>query len=159
MVEEKKFYLTKEGLARIKKEQEALKDLMLAKTRGESPKVMHSEDLNPEYLAFQEDMNFLQKRVSELANILKNIELIKLPKKGKKQIVDLGATIMAEIDGELDEFKIVGTLEADPASHRISNESPIGQAILGKKVGETVVIKTPLVNHSCKIIKIKYSEA
>ena len=58
------------------------------------------------------------------------------------------------MDGELDEFTIVGTLEANPSAKKISNESPIGQALLGKKVGEIVVVKTPIVNHSCKITKI-----
>ena len=54
MTEEQKFYLTKEGLERLKKEYEDLKELKLAKTKGESPKILHSEDLNQEYLSFQE---------------------------------------------------------------------------------------------------------
>ena len=84
MIEEKKFYLTKEGLERLKREHRDLKQLKLAKTKGESPKILHSEDLNPEYLAFQEDLNFLESRLIELENILKNAELIKPPSKDKK---------------------------------------------------------------------------
>jgi len=60
------------------------------------------------------------------------------------------------MDGQMEEFLIVGTLEADPSNSKISNESPIGKALLGKRVGEIVQIKTTLVNCSCKIIKIKY---
>ncbi|MFH1462698.1 MAG: GreA/GreB family elongation factor [bacterium] len=159
MAEETKFYLTKQGLERIKKEYRDLKELKLAKTKGESPKVLHSEDLNPEYLAFQEDLNFLETRLLEIDNVLKNVELIKLPPKEKQGAVGLGATVTVEIDGEIDEFKIVGTLEADPSNKKISNESPIGQALLGRRVNETVMPKTPIVNHACKITKIKYDKA
>ena len=93
MIEERKFYLTKQGLEKIKKEEEALKELKVAKTNGEAPPILHSEDLNPEYLAFQEDINFLETRKLELENILKNAEIIKLPPKNKQNIVALGATV------------------------------------------------------------------
>jgi len=159
MIEERKFYLTKQGLEKIKKEEEALKELKVAKTNGEAPPILHSEDLNPEYLAFQEDINFLETRKLELENILKNAEIIKLPPKNKQNIVALGATVLAELDGREGEFKIVGTLEADPLGHKISNESPIGKSILGRKAGETVVIKTANIEHTCKIKKIKYEQA
>ncbi|MFH0859210.1 MAG: GreA/GreB family elongation factor [Patescibacteria group bacterium] len=157
MAEEKKFYLTKEGLERIRKEYENLKELKLAKTRGEPPEILYSKDLNPEYLTFREDLNFLGSKIIEFENIIKNAELIKPPEKEKQNSIDLGATVLVEIDGEIDEFRLVGTLEADPSNRKISNESPIGQALLGKRVGETVVIKTPIVNHACKITKIKYN--
>ena len=158
MVEEKNFYLTRQGLEKIKKEYQDLKSLKLAKTKGEIPKIWHSEDINPEYLSFQEDLSFLETRIAELENIFKNVDLIKPPPKEKRNIINLGATVLAEIDGEIDEFTMVGTLEADPSNHKISNESPIGQSLLGRRVGETVVIKTSIVNHSCKIIKIKYNK-
>lgn len=158
MPEEKKFYLTKEGLERIKGEYINLKGLRLLKTRGETPKIWHSEDLNPEYLSFQEDMSLLESKITELEYILKNAEVIKSPLKEKQNVVDLGATVLVELNGEIDEFTIVGTLEADPLDKKISDVSPIGQALLGKKIGETLVIKTPIVNHSCKIIKISYNK-
>ena len=143
-MEEKKFYLTKEGLERIKKEYKALKELKFAKTKGESPKVLNSEDLNPEYLAFQEDVNFLESRIIELENIIKNAELIKIPRKEKQNVVDLGATIWVEVDGQTDEFTLVGSLEANPSIGKISNESPVGRALLGHKVGENVIVSSPI---------------
>ena len=155
MAEEKKFHLTKEGLERIKKEYRTLKELKLAKTRGESPKILHSEDLNPEYLAFQEDINFLELRIIELENIIKNAELIRPPKKEKQNIIDLGATVLVEIDGQTDEFTILGSLEANPSLGKISNESPVGHALLGGKVGDEVFISSP-VKIIYKILKIKY---
>jgi len=156
MVEEKKFYLTKEGLERMKKEYQGLKELKLAKTKGESPKILHSEDLNPEYLAFQEDLSFLEIRLSELENILKNAELIKLPPaKEKQKMVNLGATVLVEVDGQKDEFTLVGSLEANPSLGKISNESPVGRALLGHRVGEAVMISSP-IQTIYKIKKIKY---
>ena len=95
-----KFYLTKEGLAKIEKEYQDLKNLRMAKVRGESPKILHSEDLNPEYLLFQEDLNFLEARIAELEYILKNAELIKPPTKAMKNLINLGARVLVEVDGQ-----------------------------------------------------------
>lgn len=152
---EKKFYLTKEGLEKIKKEYQGLKNLKLSKTKGEVPKIWHSEDLNPEYLSFQEDLSFLETRLAELEYILKNAELIQLPSKEKQNIINLGVQVIVEVDGQNDEFTIVGTLEANPAIGKISNESPVGRALLGHKVGDAVVISSP-IQTIYKIKKIKY---
>ncbi len=155
MTEEKKFYLTKQGLERIKREYKELKNLKLAKTRGEMPKTWHSEDLDPEYLSFQEDLNFLESRIADLENILRRAELIKMPSKEKRNIIGLGATILVEVDGQNDEFTLVGSLEANPSLGKISNESPVGRALLGHKTGETVAVQSAMKT-IYKIRKIKY---
>jgi transcription elongation factor GreA len=153
---DKKFYLTKEGLEKLKKEYETLKALRLAKLKGETPKILHSEDVSAEYLAFKEDMNFLENRLFELEYVLKNFVLIKKPPKERQNIVDLGATVTLEDqDGFINEFMIVGTLEANPSEGKISNESPVGKALLGKKVGDEVVITSP-ISVKYKIKKIRY---
>ncbi len=153
---EKKFYLTKEGLERIKKEYKALRVLRLSKTKGDIPKILESEDFNPEYLSFQEDMGFLESRLAELDYILKNFELIKSPPKEKQDIVGLGAKVMVEVDGQIDEFELVGSLEANPSLGRISNESPVGKVLLGCKVGDEVFISSS-IKTVYKIKKIIYS--
>lgn len=155
MVGEKKFYFTKEGLERIKREYQNLKNLKLSKIKREIPKIWQSEDLNPEYLSFQEDLDFLETRLAELEYIFKNAELIKTPPKEKQNVINLGAEVLVEVDGQNDEFTIVGTLEANPAIGKISNESPVGRALLGHKVGEVVVISSPTPT-IYKIKKIKY---
>jgi len=91
----------------------------------------------------------------ELENILKNTELITAPPKEKQNIVNLGATVFVKVDGQTDEFTIVGTLEADPALGRISNESPVGRALLGHKTGDEVLVSSP-IKTIYKIRKIKY---
>lgn len=153
----KKFYLTKTGLAKIKKEYEELKRLKETKVIGERPEIFHSEDLNPEYLAFQEDLNFLELRVQEIENILKNSQLIKVPPKDKQNIVNLGATVTLEDnEGKINEFMIVGTLEANPSEGKISSESPVGKALLGHKIGEEIRITSP-INIVYKVKKIQYN--
>lgn len=155
MVERKKFYLTKEGFKKIKKEYQLLKQMRLTKTKGDIPKIWESEDLNPEYLSFREDLSFLEVRIAEVENILKNKELIKNPPREKRNIIDLGATVKVGVDGEEDEFTIVGTLEANPNLGRISNESPVGRALLGHKVGDEIVLSSP-IKTIYKIKKIKF---
>ncbi len=156
MVRDKKFYLTKEGIERIRKEYEDLRRVKALKTEGEMPKILHSEDLNPEYLSLQEDLGFLDFRISELKNILENFELIKTPIKEQRNTVGLGATVtLKEPDGQINEFMIVDSLEANPNEGKISSESPVGKAILGKRVGEEVVITSP-IKVVYKIKKIRY---
>lgn len=155
-MEEEKFYLTKKGLEQIKKELENLKKIKTSKIKGETPQLLHSGDVNPEYLTFREDMNFLETRIAELENILKNTILIKTPPKAKQNIVQLGATVtLEEEDGQINEFMIVGTLEANPNEGKISARSPVGRALLGRKIGDEITITSP-IKVVYKIKKIKY---
>lgn len=155
MVQTKKFYLTKEGIKKLEKEREDLRNLKLSKSRGESPKIWQSEDLNPEYLSFQEDMHFLESRLAELDYILKNTEIIKAPAGSAKSAVNLGARVFVDVEGQTDKFEIVGTLEANPALGKISNESPVGRALLGHKAGDEVVVPSP-VKTTYRVKKVEY---
>jgi transcription elongation factor GreA len=150
-----KVYVTKQGLDKVKKEYEGLKEFKRLKTTGEMPSMLHSEEANPEYLSFQEDMSLLDVRLAEFENILQNAELIKKPGKETIDCVDLGATVICEVDGDKDEFTLVGSLESNPAAGRISNESPVGKALLGRKVGEKVTVNSSVVV-TYKILKISY---
>ena len=155
-MEEKIFYITKEKLQELKKEHEELLDFERKKTMGqEAPKVLESEDLNPEFVSFQEDVGFLRSRIDEIKNILDHHELIKNPAKDLRGIVGLGAKVKIAVDGQKDEFVVVGTLEANPALGKISNESPVGKALLGHKVGDEIVVSAP-VKITYKIKNIKY---
>jgi len=155
MSEQKKYFLTKEGLKELEKEYQVLKELRNAKTRGEAPNLLESEDLNPEYLSFQEDLEFLETRLTELENILENFALIKKPSKAEANKIGLGAMITVKVNGDKDEFTLVGTLEANPALGKISDESPVGSALLGHKVGDEITISSP-VKTIYKIKKIRY---
>jgi transcription elongation factor GreA len=155
-MDEKTFFITKLKLQELEKEYKELLVLERLKTTGEeAPKIFESEDLNPEFLSFQEDIGFLRSRIDEIRNILENHELIKKPSKDRAQLIDLGAKVKVDIDGQKDEFIIVGTLEANPILGKISNESPVGKALLGHKVGDEITINFP-AKTIYKIKNIKY---
>lgn len=155
-MENKTYYLTKEKLKELKKEYAELVVLEHAKaSEGEAPKVFESEDLNPDFVNFQDDLNFLRSRIDDLKNVFENCVIIKNPPKDKKSVIDLGAKVKIDIDGQKDEFVIVGTLEANPVLGKISNESPVGAALIGHKVGDEIVIPSP-VKTVYKIKSIKY---
>jgi len=153
------FYITKAKLQELKKEHEALLEIEHKKDLGqETPKILESEDLNPEFVSFQEDIGFLRSRIDELKNILEHHEVIKNPPKDKQGIIGVGAKVKIGVDGQKDEFVIVGTLEANPALGKISNESPVGRALLGHKVGDEVVVSSPMkITYKVKNIKYEIS--
>ena len=156
---EENFYLTKEGLERIKKEYQSLRNLKKIKSSRENILPAEGENVNPAYLSLQEDLEILERKTEELENILKNYQIIKFPPKAKQNIVDLGAKVFLEdSSGQKVKFQIVGTLEANPFLEKISNESPVGKALLGCKVGEKVDIDSP-VKLEYKILKITYEES
>lgn len=150
-----KFYLTEEGLRKLEKEYKELRKIAQLKVQEKIPEIFHSEESNPEYIAYREDNELLQARLADLKYILKNTEIIKTPPKEKQNIINLGATVLVEVDGQNDEFTIVGTLEANPALGKISNESPVGQALLGHKTGDVVAVQSA-IKTVYKILKIKY---
>ncbi len=149
------FYITKEKFEELKREYKKLLAIEFQKTKGEISQFFGPQDSHPEFINFQEDLGFLRARINELENILKNHQIIKAPPKVRQNVVGLGATVTVAIGKEKDEFTITGTLEASPSLGKISNESPVGRALLGRKVGDEVVISSP-VKISYKILKIKY---
>lgn len=155
MSKEREIYLTKQGLEKIKKEYKKLRKIKQNRTSKESPRFLSSEDLNVEYISFQQDLEFLETRLLELERILKTAQLIKIPPKDKQNIISLGAKVLVEVERQTDEFEIVGTLEADPSIGRLSNESPVGKALLGHKVGDEVTVSSS-IKTVYKIKRIKY---
>jgi transcription elongation factor GreA len=155
-MEEGKIYLTKEGVEKIKKQYQDLWEIRKAKSADDIPQFLQSEEINPEYLSFQEDLSFLENKISELKYILKNFQLIRPPSKEKREIIDLGAMVWLEgKNNQIDKFKIVGHLEANPSEGEISNESPLGQVLLGHRTGEEVIAPSA-VKIKYKIKKIEY---
>lgn len=106
---------------------------------------------NAEYSSARQEQERTEARISEIEHILKNVELISAPK--KKDVVELGNTVVLKGKKEKS-FTIVGSVEADPLEGKISDESPIGQALLGKKLGDKVEIKTPAETASYEITSV-----
>lgn len=108
---------------------------------------------NADYDAARDEQAQVEARIKELEYKLEHSEIIENKKKNK---VALGSTVVIKYeDGEEDEYMIVGSLEADPFNNRISNESPIGIAVMGKKQGEVVSVASPDGSYNVTIIEIK----
>lgn len=148
-------YLTPRGLVEAKEELEFLKKTR----RGQIAETIHQArqygDLaeNSEYDAAMEEQAMVENRISELENILKSAKVIAGP--SNQDFVVIGSTVKIEMDDGIDEFTIVGRVEADPSKKRISNESPLGQVLVGAKKGEVVEVATPIVRYKCKVLEIK----
>ncbi len=153
------YYLTNDGLKKCQKEYEELKKELKEKKELKANKMedelWRPEDQNPEFEMIQTDIDLIEEKIKKIEEVLKNAKIIKKSTDQAPQKVTMGKTVVVELNGEIEEFTIVGTIEADPTNGKISNESPLGKALLGKKVGEIVTIKTSVFNHTYKIIKIK----
>ena len=158
----KPYLLTNEGLNRLSEELHQLK----TKGREKLAERLHSalqdgqdDDFvdNAELEAARHDQSFLESRILDLEGILSNYELID-DMKVKKGVVNLGARVTVVEDGfdEEEVYQIVGPAEANPIEGRISNESPLGQALLGTKKGDVVKISAPNGDIAFRVKKIKY---
>jgi transcription elongation factor GreA len=153
----KKHYLTVKGEIRLRAELGELK----GPARDELAKRLRSAiemgDLseNADYIKAKEDQGFLEGHIQELEYVLKHATIIKENDDGY-DMVDVGATVtVQEGDYPPEEYFVVGSKEADPKNGRISNESPIGRAIIGKKTGDLVLVTTPGGEIQLKILEIK----
>ncbi|HSX09445.1 MAG TPA: transcription elongation factor GreA [Candidatus Saccharimonadales bacterium] len=152
----KKVYLTKKGFEDLKKEY----DEMLNKKRPEvverlsAAREMGDLSENAEYTAAREELAFIDGRLEELEELLKQAELIS-DDNHKTQSVDLGSEVAVKIGGKDETFTVVGEWEADPIEKKISHESPLGKALLGKAVGDEVHVEAPAGTMTYKIVSIK----
>ena len=151
----KQFHLTQQGVDELKKELEELMSLR-PEIAGRIKTAREFGDLseNMEYSAARQDQERNEARMSEIQHILSNVQVITTPKNDSKVV--LGSTVeLKSSGGKVKVFQVVGTVEADPLNGKISDESPIGQALMGKKEGETIEIKTPAETISYKIVDIR----
>lgn len=137
----KVFRLTQSGIDELKDELKAL----ISQRGPVAERIKQARELgdlseNAEYQTAREEQDRLETRISELEHILQNASVIKKPRGDNK--VQLGSTVkLKAAGGAQKQFQVVGTVEADPLKGKISDESPIGRALLGKKEGDKVVLK------------------
>jgi transcription elongation factor GreA len=150
----KHFHLTQQGVTELKTE---LQDLIALRSdiaeRIKTAREFGDLSENMEYSAARQDQERNESRIAEIEHILANVQVITAPKADGKVV--LGSTVKLKSDaGKEKQFQVVGTVEADPLNGKISDESPIGEALLGKKEGEQIEIKTPTETITYKIIDI-----
>ncbi|MFZ5845713.1 MAG: transcription elongation factor GreA [Patescibacteria group bacterium] len=154
MENNQKMILTKEGLAELKAE---LAQLTTQKRPAAVTRLAEARDLgdlseNSEYAAAKQDLAFIDGRIAELEEIIRGAKVVTTH--GKKQ-VDVGCKVTLHIDGKKDIFTVVGEWEADPVNKKISHSSPLGKALLGKKVGDAVEVEAPAGKILYKILSIE----
>lgn len=150
-------YLTTEGAQRLKEELERLKGPERDQIARRLRSAIQMGDLseNADYHKAKEDQGFLEGRISELEYLLKNAIIVDR-NNNKGDVVDIGTEVTIQETGEEPEtYYLVGAKEANPRNGRISNESPIGRALLGHRVGDSVTAVTPTGSITFKILKIE----
>lgn len=152
-----KVYLTNEGFLEIEEELNHLKEVKRPEVIKALKDARALGDLseNADYDAARNEQAQVEGRIKELEQLLEKAELIE---KADTDKVSLGTTVKIkyiEDDDDIEEYRIVGSKEADPSNDKISNESPLAKAVMGHKVGEICVVESPNGNYNVEIMEIK----
>ena len=153
----KPVYLTKQGLNDLKEELDELINVRRPANINAIKEARALGDLseNADYDAARNEQAQIEGRIKKIEQMLENAEIIEETAKDK---VSLGSTVAIKYvddEDETDEYKIVGSQEADPFASKISNESPIAKALLNRKVGDTVTVESPNGTYQVEITEIK----
>ena len=150
------YYLTPEGTERLQMELEQLTGPGRKELASRLRTAIQQGDLseNADYHKAKEDQAFLEGRIQELKHILRNVVIIE-DKPIQRDIIEIGARVTVQEEGfDPEKYRLVGAKEANPRNGHISNESPIGRALLGHSVGDEVVVDTPNGQTKFKILNI-----
>ena len=149
----KQNYFTLNGLKKLKQEFKELKEEKRSYLVKRITQAREMGDLseNSEYASAREELSMLDGRLKKIENLLRKAKVIK---KNNKKGVSLGSEVLIRVNKKTYTFIIVGEWEADPLKKKISHKSPLGKALLGKKVGEKVEIKAPVGTIVYEIKKI-----
>jgi|SRR3989338_2056057 len=148
-------YISEEGLEKLKKELNELKTVKRKEIadRLEAAKALGDLSENAEYQEAKEAQSLIEAQIAEMEERLRNVRMI--GKVRSQDYVEVGSTVILRSENGEEEYTIVGSAEADPAASKISNESPIGKAALGRKRGDKFEVKTPGGHVSYQLISIK----
>ena len=154
-MKEKQQHLTLEGIKKFQDELDHLTQVRMEEIKVKLQEARAQGDLseNAEYDAARNEQAIVEARIREIEVILENATIIQ---DGGNGVVSIGTTVTLKYDGEDDceEYKIVGSQEADPMSNLISNESPIAKAIIGSKQGDIVEVESPTGKYKVEILKV-----
>ncbi len=153
---DKPVYLTRDGRDQLHAELVSLVRVTRLEVAGRIAQAKDLGDLseNAEYEAAKNEQSFVEGRIRELQHQLSNAQLIEESANGDKMVRIGSRVTVREEDGEELTYTIVGPVEAKPQEFRISNESPVGAALLGKKVRQKVTVQTPSGSYKLEVRKI-----
>lgn len=151
----KQVQLTKEGFDNLKRELDELINVKRPKLVERLSYARSQGDLseNSDYHNAKDELDFLDGRISELEEILRNV--VVSDSEAKRGEVGVGTQVTLRVDGRKHVYTIVGEWEADPVNKKISHTSPLGRALMGKKVGEKVEVEAPAGKITYEILKVK----
>ncbi len=152
-----KILLTQQGYDDLKKELQELRDLTLPKVLTDLQEARSMGDLseNGMYTAMKEKQGQVQGRIYELEEILKNAQVAETPiANGQNKAVSLGSKVKLESEKQTVEYAVVGTEEVNSLAGKISHESPLGQALIGKQIGDEIEVNAPMGVIKYRIINI-----
>lgn len=154
MLDKNKLYITKDGLKKLKGELKALIEVKRPEValNIQSAREMGDISENAAYDEAKREQAFVEGRISELEEIIKNSKIAEV---SKGDAIVVGSRVVVHIDGDEEEFHIVGAPEANPTEGKISHESPLGSSLLGKKVGDKINVEVPIGKLTYTILKIK----
>jgi transcription elongation factor GreA len=152
---DRELFLTPEGADRLRAELEELRGPRRTELAKRLRHAVQQGDLseNADYISAKEEQAFLEGRIQELETILREATIVD---GGNTGTVTVGSTVVVAEDGQSPQtFQLVGIKEASPREGRISNESPIGKALMGKRVGDVALAETPGGNVELKVIEVR----
>ena len=151
-----KVYLTNEGFLEIEEELNHLKEVKRPEVIKALKDARALGDLseNADYDAARNEQAQVEGRIKELEQLLEKAELIET-KDTDKVTLGVTVTIKYEDDDDTEEYRIVGSKEADPSNYKISNESPLARGIMGARKGDTCTVESPNGNYTVEIVDIK----
>jgi len=155
MATQKLLQMTKEGLEALKKELDELVNVKRPRIVERLANARQQGDLseNSDYANAKEELEFLDGRIQELEEVLKKASVVSGI--SKAQGVAVGTRVTVKVNGDKHDYEIVGEWEADPANRKISPESPLGQALFGKKVGDKIEVEAPAGKLRYEILAIE----
>lgn len=139
----KNFLLTPQGLKRLLTQSKLLEKVRSKLIRNDIQHVQRDSELDPEYAAVLEELSLIEQKANNIKDILDNCKVVKVPS-ANNQKVAIGAKVELLMDGKQRKFEIVDMASVDPDRGRISDCSPIGKVLIGKKKGEMVFVSDPL---------------
>jgi transcription elongation factor GreA len=152
-------FLTKDGFQKLQEELDQLRTVKRQEVADRLHEAMEGGELieNAEYEAAKNEQAFVEGRIQELEMLLATARVIEEEERNHRDgQVGVGSTVTIQEQGfETETYTIVGAAEANPREGKISNESPIGKAILNHEIGETVAVETPGGTYKVKILKVK----
>jgi transcription elongation factor GreA len=155
-MDEKPVLLTKEGLRQLEEE---LEQLVSVRRVEVADRIRHARDFgdiseNSEYTEAKNEQSLVEGRILTLEAMVRNAVLIEEAER-EAGVVDVGASVSVRLDDEEETYAIVGPAEADPLRGRISNESPLGRALIGHRAGEEVEWDSPMGTGRVKILAVR----